>query len=106
MLLGDFANNDLGEALKGMRNAHQGKNMGRRMTLLEQLQSTKLKPAVDPSKRKQTLIPTNDPMANILEQIRMRKEALDSGGNIIKKSNPNHIDEESLEGDDSDPSFD
>ena len=89
-----------------MRGAHQQKNMGRRMTLLEQLQSTKLKPAVDITKRKQTIMPTNDPMANILEQIRIRKEALDSGGNIIKKQTNNHIDEESMENDDSDPSFD
>lgn len=67
----------------------------------------KLKPTTDTKKK--TIVKKDEGtnlMNNILEQIKLRKEALDQGGNIIKR--PGGIEEDSdedLEDDDED-SFD
>ena len=83
--------------------------VGRKLTLQEQLlqNASRLKPATDNKKKKAIKTENSgaNPMASILEQIKLRKEALDQGGNIVKR--PGGIEENSDEDEsDDDDSFD
>ena len=66
-------------------------NTGRRLTLFEELQQKKLNPVSQKKPEKQETKKIG--MNSILDQLELRRQALDEGGNIIKKAQA--IDEDS-----------